>query len=246
MNNTLFLLQLYSEWGINETLSPLCTNHLQNVKQIARDKKTKKISLSISDEKNIPLQDIKIIEDLKQIIQASKKNPLYMTAMNTVLPEGNPQSPFFVIGEVPDAEEDRSGQVFSGQSGTWLTQMFDSIGINISSCFRMPLIPWRPPGGRSPSKEELAYCMPFVFKALEICKPSLVISLGLLPARILTGSTSSIGQLAGNCYEFAIPNVDIHLKLFSLRHPLQLNTSVKIKQHTWKNLLQLRKLIENQ
>lgn len=242
MFDHLSLLNLYSEWGVDETLTSLCTNHLENVKPttaIPIIKTSSSHSSNFLRHQNYSLQ-AKNIEDICKAITSFKDYPLYNTAMHSVLPKGNPLAPIFVIGEVPDADEDRNGQVFFGQSEFWLKQMFSSIQISLDDCFRMPLIPWRPPGGRQLSNNELTTCLPFLYKTLEIYKPKFILSIGTLPARTLTQSNAPISQLQGKWHTIHLPQTHITLQLFPLRHPSQIQASSKIRQETWRDLLGIR------
>ncbi|MDI2090960.1 uracil-DNA glycosylase [Commensalibacter oyaizuii] len=248
MFDRLSLLRLYSEWGVDETLTSLCTNHLENVKptiSVSSIKTSSFDTVSSIKPQNQPLL-AQNIEEICQAIQDFKNYPLYETAMHSVLPKGDPLSSIFIIGEVPDADEDRNGRVFFGQTEFWLNQMFNLIDLNLDTCFRMPIIPWRPPGGRQLSNNELSACLPFLYKTLELYKPKFVISIGILPARILTQkTTASMNQLKGKWHSISLPGTNTQLKLFPLRHPSQLNTSAKIRQETWRDLLILRSTLSS-
>lgn len=236
------LLNLYSEWGVDETLTSLCTNHLDDVKSTPIRpviKTSSPHSNPLLKHQNYSLQ-AKNIDDICQAITSFKEYPLHHTAMHSVLPKGNPHSPIFIIGEVPDADEDRNGQVFFGQSEFWLNQMLNSIKIPLEQCFRMPIIPWRPPGGRQLSNTELNTCLPFLYKTLEIYKPQFVLSIGTLPARTLTQTSTPLSQLQGKWHTIHLPNSHITLQLFPLRHPSQIQASTKFRQETWLDLLRIR------
>lgn len=242
MFDHLSLLNLYSEWGVDETLSSLCTNHLENVKPttaIPIIKASLSHNNSLLKTQNYSLK-AKNITDICQAITSFNDYPLHNTAMHSVLPKGNPDAPIFIVGEVPDADEDRNGQVFFGQSEFWLRQMLNSIQISLDDCFCMPLIPWRPPGGRQLSNTELTTCLPFLYKTLEIYKPQFVLSIGTLPARTLTQTSAPISQLQGKWHTIHLPQTHITLRLFPLRHPSQVQASSKIRQETWRDLLRIR------
>ncbi|MDI2113161.1 uracil-DNA glycosylase [Commensalibacter nepenthis] len=247
MFDHLSLLTLYSEWGVDETLASLCTNHLDDRKSTPSIPVIKTSSVhhkSLVKHPNQPLQ-AKNIDELCKVITSFKEYPLHNTAMHCVLPKGNPNSRIFIIGEVPDADEDRSGQVFFGQSEFWLNQLLNSIDLSLEECFRMPIIPWRPPGGRQLSNNELATCLPFLYKALELYKPQFIFSIGILPARILTQTSAPISQLKGQWHTIHLPQTHITLQLFPLRHPSQIQASAKIRQETWNDLLHIRKTLSD-
>lgn len=238
MNNRLYLLRLYVEWGADESLSSLCTNHFENVKPTTFLSEIKTDTSSPSPQSH-PLQAHNL-EEICQAIQTFKGCALHDTAMYSIMPKGNPDAPIFIIGEVPDADEDRSGQVFFGQSEFWLRQMLASINVALNDCFCMPIIPWRPPGGRQVSAIEFDACLPFLYKVLEIYKPKFILSIGLLPAQILTQIQSPMSQLKSKWHTIKLPNTEVELKLFPLRSPSQINASPKVRKETWQDLLQIR------
>ncbi|MFT8541296.1 uracil-DNA glycosylase family protein, partial [Acetobacter sp.] len=84
------------------------------------------------------------------------------TAMHTLIPSGPANAPLMLIGEAPDADEDRSGHVFSGLCGTLLDTLLDPLPLKRSQLTLATALPWRPPGGRPPSDAEQRICLPFL------------------------------------------------------------------------------------
>lgn len=248
MMDHIALLNLYREWGVDEALVSLCTNHLENVKQTVHKSPIKQNFSSLSSSQkdlSIQLQNATNLNEICEIIQSSKASPLHDTAMHSVLPKGNPEGKYFIIGEVPDHEEDRSGYVFAGRCEAWIKQLLSDIEIPFDQCLRIPLIPWRPPGGRPPSDQELQNCLPFLYRILEIYNPELIITMGVRPTRVLMGSSAPIGRLRGRWQKITLPEQKKTLLLFPMRHPSQLDVSVKARQETWHDLLLIRKFIND-
>lgn len=247
MNPFLSLLQLYSEWGVDEVLTALPTDHLESIP--ARP------TFSIPEKRPVPENPIQNINqhlslktnNLQEICQAIlnfKSCPLRDTAMHSILPKGNPEASLYLIGDVPDADEDRNGQVFAGQGEFWLRQLLDSIQLSFDACFQMPLLPWRPPGGRQVSKNELESCLPFLYQMLNLYSPPYILTIGLLPAQTLLQASLPFSQLRGKWHRIQNPHIKPSIQLFPLPHPAQLNTSAKIRQATWQDLLQIRLQME--
>lgn len=247
MYDHLSLLQLYSEWGVNENLSISCPNHLENRLSIPTIPNLKKQSVStniITKTNQHAVTNTHNLQEINQAILTFKECPLRDTAMHTILPMGDPTASIFIIGDIPNADEDRSGQVFSGIAHFWLQQMLENIHLSLEHCFCMPLIPWRPPGGRQLSKNELDLCLPFLYKILEIYHPNYILTIGQLPTRILLQTQSSFKQLKSKWHSFTHPYTKKTLKLFPLPHLSQMNINAKIRQMAWNDLLHIRATIE--
>ncbi len=247
MYNHLSLLQLYSEWGIDETLDTVSINHLENKKTIPTLPFSKKQSVSIKNTTKInqhPAFTCNNLQEINQAILAFKECSLKNTAMNTILATGNPEASFYIIGDIPDADEDRNGEVFSGTGNFWLNQMLENIDLSLQSCFRCPLIPWRPPGGRQISKNELDICLPFLYRIITLYQPRYILTLGQLAAKTLLQSPSNFNQFKNHWHSFTHSDLHQPIPLFPLHHLMQINMNAKIRQTTWKNLLLIRAVIQ--
>ena len=111
------------------------------------------------------------------------------TATQPVLPAGDPTAGLLVIGEPPSAEDDRVGRPFAGPAGGTLDRMLASIALDRSMLLLAPLIPWRPPGNRPPTAAEVAICLPFLHRLIQLSAPRRVVLLGTLAARTLLATT---------------------------------------------------------
>jgi DNA polymerase len=109
------------------------------------------------------------------------------TATQAVLPDGDPAARVLLVGEPPNADEDRSGRPFAAREGALLDRMLASIDLKRESLLLAPLVPWRPPGGRPPSPAELAICLPFLQRLIVLAAPARLVILGSLAARTLLG-----------------------------------------------------------
>ena len=110
------------------------------------------------------------------------------TATQAVLPTGDPAAGLLLIGEPPAAEDDRAGRPFAGADGSTLDRMLASIALDRARLLLAPLIPWRPPGNRPPTPAELAICLPFLYRLIDLATPRRVVVLGTLAARTLLGA----------------------------------------------------------
>ena len=132
---------------------------------------------------------------LREVIAGFEGFGLRDTASNLVFAEGDPAARLLLIGEPPGADEDRAGRPFAGADGALLDRMLASIGLQRSAMLLAPLIPWRPPGGRPPHATELAVCLPFLIRLIELAGPAHVVTFGTLTARTLAP-----GRKRGNAW----------------------------------------------
>ncbi|MBM3580510.1 MAG: uracil-DNA glycosylase, partial [Alphaproteobacteria bacterium] len=118
------------------------------------------------------------IEDLRAALAAFDGCPLKRTATNLVFTDGNPQGAVLFVGEAPGAEEDRQGLPFVGPSGRLLDRMLASIGLDRTRVCISNTVFWRPPGNRTPTTVEMAVCMPFLERLIELMDPRVLVTLG--------------------------------------------------------------------
>ena len=105
------------------------------------------------------------LSELKDIVQHFEGCSLKFSANSTVFGDGNPEAEVMLIGEAPGAEEDRQGKPFVGRSGQLLEKMLASVGISRQECYITNILPWRPPGNRTPTDAEVAVCRPFSIRS---------------------------------------------------------------------------------
>ena len=124
---------------------------------------------------------------------------------------GNADADVRFIGEGPGAEEDRQGLPFVGTSGNLLDKMLASIGLSRGEILISNTVFWRPPGNRPPPHQEIAACMPFVERLIEIVRPKILVMLGGAAAKSLLGETRGIGRLRGRWFSFKTQNMQTKL-----------------------------------
>ena len=166
------------------------------------------------------------------------------TASHTLFAEGDPAAGLLLIGEVPDADEDRAGQVFAGASGALLDRMLASIGLSRGGMLIAPLIPWRPPGDRKPSPAEIAACLPFLHRLVTLVRPRHLILMGARPARTLLGSETPLARLRGRWAAASIPELPEPVPALPMRHPATLLATASMRREAWHDLLLLRSTLD--
>jgi uracil-DNA glycosylase len=136
------------------------------------------------------------LEALHKAVLAFDGCTLKTHARNTVFGDGTKGAPVMIIGDAPDRIDDETGVCISGVSGQLLDKMLASIGLNrAKNCYLAPLIPWRPPGDRKPTDEEIAICLPFIKRHIALAAPKAILFAGGASAQSLLESGDSIMKL---------------------------------------------------
>jgi uracil-DNA glycosylase family 4 len=186
------------------------------------------------------------LAELEAALQQFDGCALKQTATRLCFADGNPQARLMLIGEAPGAEEDRQGKPFVGPSGQLLDRMLAAIGLDRRSVWITNLIFWRPPGNRAPTTAEVAVCLPFLERQIELIGPRQLLFLGGSAAHALLDVTDGVTRLRGRPFMYQpagaarpIPAAVTFHPAYLLRQPLQ-------KRLVWRDLLTLRQQLEDQ
>jgi len=163
---------------------------------------------------------------------------LYRTAKNMVFSDGNPEARIMLIGEAPGRDEDLQGLPFVGRSGQLLDKMLRAIGLDRTSVYITNVIPWRPPGNRTPTSAEVEICRPFIERHMELVKPDLVVMIGGSSASMLLQTREGILKLRGHWKELKISNKQVDA--IAILHPAYLLRQPAQKRLAWHDLLKIR------
>lgn len=185
------------------------------------------------------------VSDLRAAVENFKECKLEKTAINTVFSDGELSSKVMLIGDVPGADEDRKGIPFIGSSGQLLDKMLASINLNRSSCYVTNLVFWRPPGDRAPTSDEIAVCMPFVKRHIELVSPELLVLLGGSVSKALLGMKESITKIHGQWFEYSTSKMVAPIVAIPLYHPVHLLSSPAYKRDAWHDLLKIKEKLTN-
>lgn len=174
--------------------------------------------------------------DELQVAMAAVDIPIKHCAQNMVFGVGNPNADILLLGEAPGAEEDKQGIPFVGQSGQLLDKALAAIGLDRTMIYITNILPWRPPGNRTPSNQEISLFRPFVLKHISLINPKVVICLGGTATKALLQSTEGIMRLRGR-----FTNVDgISAKVLPTFHPAYLLRSPSQKREFWHDFLMIK------
>ena len=186
------------------------------------------------------LAAITSLSDLQSAMAKLDDCPLKHTASNLCFADGNPGARLMIIGEAPGRDEDRMGVPFVGADGQLLDKMIASIGLDRASVYLTNLLPWRPPGNRSPTDEETAMLLPWLFRHVQLAKPEFVLLLGGAAAKLVLGSHDGIMKLRGRWRDVDFGDGVPRPVLASL-HPAYLLRSPAQKRLAFEDLLLLAK-----
>jgi len=184
------------------------------------------------------LSNITSLANLRACLVGLDDCPLKHTASNLCFADGNPGARVMVIGEVPGRDEDRMGVPFAGFAGQLLDKMLASIRLDRASTYLTNIFPWRPPGNRTPTDEELAMLTPWLFRHVQLAKPEIILLLGGAAAKLVFGSQDGILKLRGKWRDTDFGDGVMRPTLASL-HPAYLLRSPAQKRLAFDDLLML-------
>jgi DNA polymerase len=175
------------------------------------------------------------LDALRQIMQGFQGCALKLTAKQLVFADGNPQARVMFVGEAPGREEDLEGLPFVGRSGQLLDRMLAAIGLDRTSAYIANIIPWRPPGNRTPTPQESAICLPFIRRQIELVDPDLLVSLGGPSAQTLLGVKEGILKARGRWLPYHTGTREI--RAIATLHPAYLLRQPVQKRLAWRDFL---------
>ena len=148
---------------------------------------------------------------------------------------GNPHAELMFIGEAPGADEDEKGEPFVGRAGQLLTNMIKAMGLRREDVYIANIIKCRPPGNRTPERDECETCSPFLMQQIKVISPKAIVALGAVAAKTLLAVNAPMSELRGNWYDFR------GTKLAVTYHPAFLLRDPRQKKETWKDLQMVMK-----
>ncbi|ARJ66335.1 uracil-DNA glycosylase [Magnetospirillum sp. ME-1] len=184
------------------------------------------------------------LQALRHAMEGFEGLPLKQAASSTVFGDGNPQAAVMCIGEAPGQEEDRRGLPFVGASGKLLDRMLASIGLDRTTCYITNVVPWRPPANRKPTPDEVAVCMPFLTRHIELVDPQVLILLGGASASAVLAKADGINRLRGRWFEFNSPGLPRPVPALATFHPAYLLRTPEAKRDAWRDLLMIRRRMD--
>ncbi|MGA9527570.1 MAG: uracil-DNA glycosylase [Terriglobales bacterium] len=194
---------------------------------------------------------VKALKTIREDLGDCTRCPLHKQGRKQIVfGVGNPKAELMFVGEGPGADEDEQGEPFVGRAGQLLNNMIKAMGITREQVYIANIVKCRPPGNRTPEREECETCSPFLMRQIAVIKPKVIVALGATAAKILLAMSSSMAQLRGRFYDFtpagfrpdARNNSDWQgCKLAVTYHPAFLLRDPRQKGEAWKDLQMVMK-----
>jgi DNA polymerase len=182
------------------------------------------------------------LEALRALLEIFEGCALKSTATQLVFADGNPQARIMFVGEAPGRDEDIEGLPFVGRSGKLLDLMMKAIGLDRSTVYIANVIPWRPPGNRTPTPQETQICLPFVQRQIELVNPDILVTLGNPSTQTLLQTRDGIMKSRGRWVDYDTGTRKI--KALATFHPAYLLRSPSYKRMTWMDLRSIAKALD--
>jgi uracil-DNA glycosylase family 4 len=182
------------------------------------------------------------LAELKAALESFEGSQLKKNATNTVFADGNPASRVLFIGEAPGREEDRMGLPFVGRAGKLLDRMLKAISLDRSSAYIINVLPWRPPDNRNPEATEVAQCIPFLRRHIELAAPEVLILLGAVSVRHVLGLAEGIMRYRGRWMEYRVG--ERMIPVMPTLHPAYLLRQPAHKKLAWRDLQAVAEKLE--
>ncbi|WP_456734342.1 uracil-DNA glycosylase [Bradyrhizobium sp. USDA 3364] len=182
------------------------------------------------------------LEALRTLMETFDGCALKHTATRLVFADGNPQARVMFVGEAPGRDEDIEGLPFVGRSGKLLDRMIAAIGLDRSKAYIANVIPWRPPGNRTPTPQETQVCLPFIQRHIELVNPDVLVTLGNPSTQALLGTREGIMRTRGKWIDYDTGTRAI--RAVATFHPAYLLRSPSYKRLSWQDLRAISKVLQ--
>jgi DNA polymerase len=174
------------------------------------------------------------LEVLRGMLEQFDGCALKSTATRLVFADGNPKARVMFVGEAPGRDEDIEGLPFVGRSGQLLNRMMAAIGLDRTSAYIANVIPWRPPGNRTPTPQETQICLPFIQRQIELVNPDVLVTLGNPSTQTLLSTRDGIMKTRGRWFDYDTGTRII--RALPTFHPAYLLRSPSYKRLAWQDL----------
>ncbi len=182
------------------------------------------------------------LEALRTLMETFDGCALKHTATKLVFADGNPQAKVMFVGEAPGRDEDIEGLPFVGRSGKLLDRMIAAIGLDRRTAYIANVIPWRPPGNRTPTPQETQVCLPFIQRHIELVNPDVLVTLGNPSTQALLGTREGIMRTRGKWIDYDTGTRTI--RAVATFHPAYLLRSPSYKRLSWQDLRAIAKVLQ--
>jgi uracil-DNA glycosylase len=183
------------------------------------------------------------LETLKSVMENFDGCALKRTATQLVFADGAPGSPIMFVGEAPGGDEDRIGRPFVGRAGQLLDRMLNAVGLDRRQVYIANVIPWRPPGNRTPTLQETQTCLPFIARQIELADPEFLVCLGGSSAQTLLGVKGGIMRARGTWFTYQREGGRT-IPALAMLHPAYLLRQPAMKRLAWADMRALANALQ--
>lgn len=203
-----------------------------------------RMAVAVPDEGQVALarkraEKAATLDELRQHMAEFEGCNLKFTAKNLVFADGNPAADVMLVGEAPGRDEDLEGLPFVGRSGQLLDRMLAAIGLDRQSVYIANVIPWRPPGNRTPTPQETEICRPFIERQVELVSPKILVTLGGPSAKTLLNATEGVLRLRGT-WKAHVTASGTSIPAMPTLHPAYLLRNPAHKKLAWRDFLEVK------
>lgn len=184
------------------------------------------------------------LAELEQALAGFNGCPLKATAKSTCFKRGNDAARLMLIGEGPGRDEDLQGRPFVGRAGQLLDKMLAAIDLGEEDVYITNIVYWRPPGNRTPMTQEVAACLPFLNRQVELLDPDIIVLIGGPASHTLLDTKEGITRLRGKWRDCGIGGRT--RRVMPMLHPAYLLRTPAAKRHAWRDLLSLKAALKSQ
>jgi uracil-DNA glycosylase family 4 len=181
------------------------------------------------------------LEELRAILDRFEGCALRNTATRLVFADGKPHARVMFVGEAPGRDEDIEGLPFVGRSGKLLDRMMAAVGLDRGSVYIANIVPWRPPGNRTPTPQESATCLPFTLRQIELSNPDVLVCLGNPSTQTLLNTRDGILKTRGRWFPFHTGTREI--RAMATLHPAYLLRQPLQKRLAWRDFLAIKQAL---
>ena len=150
---------------------------------------------------------------------------------------GNPEADLMFVGEGPGADEDEQGEPFVGRAGQLLNKMIEAMGLKREEVYIANVVKCRPPGNRTPERDECDTCSPFLYRQIDVIKPKAIVALGAVAAKNLLGLNDTMTNMRGRWYDYRGTQLRVTY------HPAYLLRDPRQKGEAWKDLQEVMRYL---
>jgi DNA polymerase len=178
------------------------------------------------------------LERIREDIGDCRRCKLCDERTNIVFGEGNPNATLMFIGEGPGADEDATGRPFVGRAGQLLNKIIEAIRMKREEVYIANVVKCRPPGNRTPERDETSTCEPFLFRQIAVIRPRVIVTLGLPAFQTVLRSRLSMGRVRGEWQELE------GIRVMPTFHPAYLLRSPDKKREVWEDMKKVRSYLD--